>query len=242
MATVVLKARPAKRVRAGDRELSVAVRESARARTMRILVGPRRALEIIVPEGTPDTTIEAFLTKKSGWIGRKVEASEEIAARPPKLGLQGRLWLEGKPLTIETAAGRRAHAELCDGVLRVSGDADAAAGAIERWYRREARRRLTEVVEREARRLHLGYASVAVRDQKTRWGSCSAKGNLSFNWRLILCPPEVLEYVVVHELLHLREPNHSKAFWRLLETARPGWQEQARWLREHGQELHDYEL
>lgn len=67
-------------------------------------------------------------------------------------------------------------------------------------------------------------------------------GNLSFSWRLLLAPESVLDYVVVHELLHLREPNHSKAISRLVEAAQPGWQEQARWLREHGQELHDYQV
>ena len=82
--------------------------------------------------------------------------------------------------------------------------------------------------------------SLSVRDPKTRWGSCSGRGNLSFSWRLLLAPEQVLEYVVVHELLHLREHNHSKRFWRLVEAAYPGWQEQARWLREHGQELLDY--
>ncbi|HLE99706.1 MAG TPA: M48 family metallopeptidase [Gaiellaceae bacterium] len=74
----------------------------------------------------------------------------------------------------------------------------------------------------------------------TRWGSCSHRGNLSFSWRLLLAPDEVLEYVVVHELCHIREPSHQKPFWRLLESVRPGWQGRARWLREHGQELRDY--
>src|SRR5438552_2575399 len=87
------------------------------------------------------------------------------------------------------------------------------------------------VAVREAQRLQIRFNSVAIRDQKTRWGSCSAMGNVSFSWRLVLCPPEVLEYVVIHELLHRRESNHSKAFWRLLDQARPGWREQARWLR-----------
>jgi predicted metal-dependent hydrolase len=112
--------------------------------------------------------------------------------------------------------------------------------AIERCYRREARRRVIAVAEREAARIGLGFNSVGIRDPKTRWGSCSSRANLSFSWRLLLAPPEVLEYVVIHELLHLREPNHTKAFWRLVEAARPGWQQQARWLREHGQELHEY--
>ena len=93
---------------------------------------------------------------------------------------------------------------------------------------------------REAARLGLSYSRIAVRDQRTRWGSCSTRGTLSFSWRLALAPPEVLEYVVVHELLHLREHNHSRAFWQLLDVHRPGWRAEAGWLRMHGEELQAY--
>ena len=96
---------------------------------------------------------------------------------------------------------------------------------------------LEAAAAREAARLGLVYARIAVRDQRTRWGSCSTRGTLSFSWRLALAPPEVLDYVVVHELLHLREHNHSRAFWRLLDEHRPSWREQADWLRAHGEEL-----
>jgi predicted metal-dependent hydrolase len=240
MSATAFRSRPPKHVQAGDRELTVSVRESDRAQTMRIIVGPRRPIEVIVPSGTPDTAVETFLASKGGWIVRKVAAAEEIARRPRLLGLEGKLWLQGEPLRIELVAGKTPRAELRDGVLRVSGEDSDAIDAIERWYRREARRRIGSVVDLEASRLGLCFNSVAIRDQKTRWGSCSRRGNLSFSWRLVLCPPEVLDYVAVHELLHLRTPNHSKAFWQMLESARPGWQDQARWLREHGQELHEY--
>ena len=113
-------------------------------------------------------------------------------------------------------------------------------GAIDRWYRREARRLVEAAVAREAARLGVECERIAVRDQRTRWGSCSTRGTLSFSWRLALAPPEVLEYVVVHELLHLREHNHSRAFWALLDEHRPGWRGQAAWLREHGEELQAY--
>ncbi|TMK23512.1 MAG: M48 family metallopeptidase [Actinobacteria bacterium] len=78
---------------------------------------------------------------------------------------------------------------------------------------------------------------IQIRDQRTRWGSCSANGNLSFNWRLVLAPIEVLDYVVVHEVCHLREANHSRRFWRLVETRRPDWRDQKAWLDAHGPEL-----
>ena len=207
-----------------------------------MIVGPRRPLEVIVPRGVRDRQVDAFLESKRRWIADKVTQARAIAERPAQLGLQqaGAVWLAGEKLPIERLNGRRAIAEAHDGRLLVRGPDDAAPAAIERWYRRAARRRITALVGREAARLGLTVRSVSIRDPKTRWGSCSSRGNLSFSWRLLLAPPEVLEYVVIHELLHLREPNHTRAFWRLVEATRPGWQEQARWLREHGQELHDY--
>lgn len=234
--------RKPRRFDAAGESLIVRVRESSRARTARIIVGPRRPLEMIVPEGTADSDVDSFLEEKRGWIERKVAAAREIAARPARLGLQrpGAVWLAGEPLLIERRNGQRAIAAVSGGRLVVSGPDSGAEAAIARWYRREARRRIEEVVRREADRLGLEYGAIGIRDPRTRWGSCSRRGNLSFSWRLAIGPPEILEYVVVHELCHLREPSHQKPFWRLLETARPRWQDQARWLREHGQELHDY--
>ena len=201
-----------------------------------------RPLEIIVPRGVTTDQIDVFLASKRRWIADKVAKAQAISDRPAQLGLErpGVVWLEGEALPVERANGLRATAELKDGRLLSRGPIDAAPAAIERWYRREARRRLLAVTEREANRLGLEFKSVGIRDPKTRWGPCASRGNLSFSWRLLLAPPEVLEYVVIHELLHLREPNHTKAFWRLVETVSPGWQKQACWLREHGQELHDY--
>jgi predicted metal-dependent hydrolase len=239
-----LRDRKPRRFVIGDETLVVRVRESARARTARIIVGPRRPLEVVVPRGTRDVEVDGFLEEKRSWVERKLAAAREIAARPPRLGLDrpGSVWLAGEELRIERRDGRRSIATLSDGRLVVSGPDEGASGAVERWYRREARGQIAEVVTREVDRLGLQYRSIGIRDPRTRWGSCSRKGNLSFSWRLAAAPPEILEYVVVHELCHIREPSHQKPFWRLLGSVRPGWQEQARWLREHGQELHDYDV
>jgi predicted metal-dependent hydrolase len=106
--------------------------------------------------------------------------------------------------------------------------------------RRLARSRVTEAVRRAAPRLGVTFSRIAIRDQKTRWGSCSTRGTLSFSWRLVLAPGEILEYVVVHELCHLREPNHSPRFWTLVERARPTFAAEREWLRRHGWELQAY--
>jgi predicted metal-dependent hydrolase len=106
-------------------------------------------------------------------------------------------------------------------------------------------RRLTRfhagaVAALEAAALGVSFERIRVAGQKTRWGSCSSKGTLSFNWRLALAPPDVLDYVAVHEVCHLREPNHSRRFWRLVAERRPGYHLQLEWLRAHGAELLAY--
>jgi predicted metal-dependent hydrolase len=99
---------------------------------------------------------------------------------------------------------------------------------------------VTRAVEQEAERLGVRYGRISIRDQRTRWGSCSARGDLSFNWRLVLAPERVLDYVVVHELCHRRRRDHSPAIWRLVADARPGYLDEKRWLGLHGRELLEY--
>jgi predicted metal-dependent hydrolase len=100
-----------------------------------------------------------------------------------------------------------------------------------------ARELVSALADEEAERLGVEYARIRIGGQRTLWGSCSPNGTLSFNWRLALAPLEVLDYVVVHELCHLREPNHSQRFWRLVASRRPNWRRQRDWLGLHGPEL-----
>ena len=103
--------------------------------------------------------------------------------------------------------------------------------------RSRARELVSALADREAAQLGVTYRRIRIGGQRTLWGSCSARGTLSFNWRLVLAPPDVVDYVVVHELCHLLVPNHSRSFWSLVERHRPGWREQRAWLREYGPEL-----
>jgi predicted metal-dependent hydrolase len=189
--------------------ITVRVRESARARRLRVIVGS--GVEAVVPRHVSDRQLDRFLNELRPWIGR------QVLAHVPKLGLDvpGVVWVALQPRL-------------------------APAGDLDRWYREEARSLITAAVAREAPRLGVRAGRIGIRDPRTRWGSCSSSGNLSFSWRLVIAPAEVLEYVVVHELCHLRELNHSKRFYRLLDEARPSWRSEAAWLREFGQELLDY--
>jgi len=102
-----------------------------------------------------------------------------------------------------------------------------------------ARELISALAEEEPPRIGVSYSRLRIGDQHTRWGSCSARGTISFNWRLVLAPFEVLDYVVVHELCHFRVLDHSQRFWRLLERHRPHWREQRDWLRKHGPSCSD---
>ena len=106
--------------------------------------------------------------------------------------------------------------------------------------RREARERISLIAQSEARALGVEYTRITLRDQVSRWGSCSSAGALSFNWRLVLAPHDVLDYVVVHEVCHLVEHNHGERFWRLVERRRPTYRDSKRWLDEHGWEILAY--
>jgi len=114
-------------------------------------------------------------------------------------------------------------------------------GLTERDGRALVAERAAEIAVREAAALTVAFTRIAIRHQRTRWGSCSTTGTLSFNWRLALAPSEVLDYIVVHEICHLLEHNHGPRFWALVEGRRPGYRAQADWLSRHGHELQAYE-
>ncbi len=110
----------------------------------------------------------------------------------------------------------------------------------EKQGRREARERIHLIAQSEAAALGVQYTRITLRDQRSRWGSCSSKGGLSFNWRLVLAPHDVLDYVVVHEVCHLVELNHSPKFWKLVEKRRPNYRDSKQWLDDHGWEILAY--
>ena len=109
--------------------------------------------------------------------------------------------------------------------------------ALERWYRRRARAEVEPRLDAACARAGSGYERLSIRGQRTRWASCSTSGTMSFNWRLLLAPAEILDYVVEHEVAHLDVHDHSDRFWDLLAARCPGFEEPERWLRAHGHAL-----
>ena len=236
------------------RQVTVRVRRSQRARQARVSVAPGELVEVVIPRRTPRRQVALILAEKEGWIRRQLERLDALEQREDQLGLRqpGFVWLHREPVPIEIRpidAGASAGwtARLKAGTLVIRGPRDTAQpsgareAAVLRWYRREARHRISQVVEREAECLGVTPGGLAIRDPRTRWGSCSSRATLSFSWRLLLAPCDVLDYVVVHELCHLRELNHSASFWRHVARARPGYRGQVEWLRHYGRELHEYQ-
>jgi predicted metal-dependent hydrolase len=109
--------------------------------------------------------------------------------------------------------------------------------ALEKWYHAEAARLINDIADRLSSQMGISYERIVIRGQKTRWGSCSRKKTLSFNWKLIMAPQAVVEYVIIHELLHLKEMNHSKRFWELVAGSCPDWRQHKKWLKEHETDL-----
>jgi predicted metal-dependent hydrolase len=205
-----------RRVDIGGRAVEIPVRVSRRARKLSIHVDALRNVEIVVPPRTAQEEIDSLLFEHRTWLERQL-------AKPPRtfhLGLQRQdvVWIGGFALSAPRLP------------------------SLEAWYREQARVEVTGAVEREAARLAVTYTRVTIRDQLTRWGSCSKGGALSFNWRLIIAPPAILTYVVVHELCHRIRHDHSPEFWELVAQARPTFAEERNWLSEHGPELLAYRV
>ena len=111
---------------------------------------------------------------------------------------------------------------------------------LEKWYRKEAFALISEKAEEFAKPLSVHFERISIKDQKSRWGSCSSKGNLNFNWRIIMAPEPVCDYVVIHELCHLVFMDHSANFWNLVESICPGYKQYKKWLKENGQKLYPF--
>jgi predicted metal-dependent hydrolase len=228
----------------GGHEIPYLLKTSARARRLRLVIRPGSGLEVVVPKGAGTAWVERTLREKSAWITNTLAHMAEHVIEPPPPLVDGRVLMYlGAPVRLMVHTGAptgRFRALLRDGVLAltVASSSDSTVRAsLESWYRRQARRVFAERVVHCNASYGFSYGRVTIKDQKSRWGSCSHLGNLNFNWRLLLAPLPVLDYVVYHELAHLKERGHAPAFWALVASACPSFREHRRWLTQHGHEL-----
>jgi predicted metal-dependent hydrolase len=213
-------------------EIPYTVRRSARAHRIRVNVHAHSGVEVVLPSRAPERAAASAVSELRPWIERRLaEARETMAA---VAGRSGTLpYLDGTLLLIAESGRSRVHRQ-DDRLLIPAGD---ARPAIERFYRRAAREEIVPRLDAAAARAGLHYTGLDIRGQRTRWASCSSKGRMSFNWRLLMAPERVLEYVVWHEVCHLQVLDHSPRFWALLERYWPEWRDDRAWLTRHGATL-----
>lgn len=195
----------------------------------------------MLPRRAAEREAHAFVAERSGWIERSlaklaVEA-EAVAARGLSDGDQVPYLDDALLLRLLYGDSDRVGFARVAGELRVrtrDHSREQVAALLERWYRRRAREEAEARLDAVVARNGTSYARVAIRDQRTRWGSCSTSGTVSFNWRLMLAPECVFDYVIEHEAAHIEVRDHSRRFWALLDERVPDWPESRDWLRRHG--------
>jgi len=216
------------------------VRRSANARRFTLRVSAATGeVSLGVPARASLKAALAFAQGHGGWIAaRLARRPERVAFEPSAL-----VPLRGVPHRIVHDETARGVAALTDGeerVLRVGCGPRGIDAALRAFLKREARRDLAAAAALHAGRLGRPVAGIALKDTRSRWGSCSAAGRLNFSWRLVMAPPSVLDYLAAHEAAHLVEMNHSVRFWRVVEGLRPDFREAEAWLRREGAGLHRY--
>lgn len=217
----------------GNPPLNVTVRRSAQARRLSLRVSRLDGqIKVTLPKRVPLTEAKAFVADREPWL------RAQLAEVPPSVtpGLGDVMQIGGQAVTLCAGTGRRA--EIDDDRLHLPQRAPMTA--LVAYLKDQARVRLVGASDHYAGLLGLRYGRITLRDTRSRWGSCSGRGDLMYSWRLILAPSQVLNYVAAHEVAHLQEMNHSPAFWAIVARLDPDWRASRDWLRHNGTDLHRY--
>ena len=248
-----------------ERESIEYVLIQSRRKTISITVEPDQKVLVKAPNQVSREEIQHVVQKKAPWIIKKRRRLANQSATDVLGFTEGRqLWYQGKAYFLkiykeenqkeskQEAAKKEAFAmeqerEKRHGRVALLGEqmivyAESGQGAeirkhLLQWYYQQAGQWIAKLVENYSSFFEESVNRISIKDQKSLWGSCSSKRNLNFNWRLILAPEPVLDYVVIHELAHRKEMNHSKQFWDIVEAMMPDYRTQRQWLKEHGDQL-----
>ena len=209
----------------------------SKRRTLALIVETDGTLTVRAPLRMKEADIWRFIEAKTDWIKRR-QAKVQIEALPPRQYVDGEMfWYLGEEIPLRLVP-RQKPALVMDGVFKLTKSAQPEAQSVfVDWYRKQARTVLAERVELFVQKYGFNVKKIRISSARTRWGSCSHKGTLSFPWRLVMAPPDVIDYVVLHELCHLKEMNHSKAFWAQVQSILPDYKRQRSWLKKKGNSL-----
>jgi predicted metal-dependent hydrolase len=209
-------------------------------KTIAILIQRDGKVIVRAPLRTPERLITAFVESKSGWINEKKALVQKQVAVPTRQFANGEKFLllgEEIQLRFVQAETQRGALILQDEFTLSTKAAPQAREIFEKWYKARALMVLTERVDHFAKKHGFHYEKLRITSARTRWGSCSSKGTLSFTWRLIMAPLAVVDYVVIHELAHLKIKNHSSVFWAEVARLMPTYKSHRDWLKKNGRFL-----
>lgn len=226
---------PEQAIEVAGRRVPVVLVRNPRARRYILRLHVDGAARVTVPRGGSATEAHRFVERSRGWLERAVQrqAAQPVVSREWKVGTT--ILFRGELVALEVVAGASGNS-IRFGLesLPVADPAGNLRPAIEKHLRQLAARELPPRVLAFAAQHRVSVTRVSVRNQKSRWGSCSRRGTISLNWRLIQTPPHVQDYIILHELMHCREMNHSARFWREVESVCPDYKTAERWLKQHG--------
>ncbi|MGH8457614.1 MAG: M48 family metallopeptidase [Stenotrophobium sp.] len=235
-----------------DDRYEVIERVSAKARNVRIEIRSPHEVMLVIPRRVPKSAAREFLASREVWVRQKIAELRQRHGNTPldpqRLRWDGRdvLPLRGVDTPVRLVAaslkriGLRLEADaitlFCPSALL--GERDRLEQVLRRELQHQARQDAQRLLGEESARLGVRFGEPRIADQKSLWGSCAANGNISLSWRLVLAPPAVFRYVVIHELCHIRHHDHSEAFWSLVARQMPEYETHRRWLKERGARLH----
>jgi predicted metal-dependent hydrolase len=219
-----------------DQSVEVLTKISPTSRRIIIRINQHRKAELIIPKRTSMKTALAFLYSKEQWIIRKSNQQPQMVEFND--GVQ--IPIQGELRTITHGGGLRGITHIDGDNLVVFGPPESIARKVKTYLHDLAKKELTARCQIEAAKLGVKYSSITIRDTTSRWGSCSHTHSLSFSWRLILAPKEVLNYVAAHEVAHIIELNHSDRFWNIVASISPNYEKYKGWLKQYGGKLHVY--
>jgi predicted metal-dependent hydrolase len=222
-------------------DLTYTIQRSAKRRKLTITVERDRSVVVHAPVGISDEKIRQMVESKRQWIYEKICHSQKYRGLPHPPGKElvsgeSALYL-GRQYRIELVKTGSAGVQFIQRFLIRSAQGEKRQEALREWYINKAKENIVPRVKVHARELGVDVANVKIVDNRYRWGSCTLKDNVNLNWRLIKAPMFVIDYVIIHELAHLIEPNHTPSFWNIVRAQAPTMDKAKGWLKEHGQLL-----
>ena len=218
------------------RKISIDIRRSPRAARIKLRIDPRRGVVLMLPKRASLTAGLTFLRQEIDWITSNINKLPETI--PFRDGAM--MPLLGRPHRITHVPDQRGLVWAEDGHIYVAGREEHLPRRVKDWTRKMAKTEIGVWAADYAQKIDVRYSGITLRDQVSRWGSCSSTGRLNFSWRLLLMPEEVMSYIVAHEVAHLRHMNHSSAFWNLVAEMHPSVESAKKWLKINGADLHKY--